>query len=279
METTVYIDVLFFINFSMDFITLWLCAVLTSAELSGRRMCLSAAIGALYATLTVAFPASGAVTLLSSALVAAIMAAVAFGISGGAFHVVKSTALIWVTAALLGGVMTALLSMGDLAGGGEGGGGGVLSAVCAASVVGVYLAIRIISSVKDRKTALITARWRDKTVSFRALCDSGNLMRDPICGHPVIPVSEKILNELLGEDITRALISLDSKELARAGISLRIIPRRAESGTGLMGGIIPDSITVRSGNVKKGVRCVLAPRECSADYFAGCGATVPSSLL
>ncbi|MBR6676508.1 MAG: sigma-E processing peptidase SpoIIGA [Clostridia bacterium] len=279
METTVYLDVLFFINFSMDFVTLWLCAVLTSSERRAGRMSLGAAVGALFGILTVIFPTSPGVTAAAAAVAALLMAAVTFGLGGGVSFLIKSTALIWLCAALLGGVMTALLSIGEAAAEPEFHTAGALSAVCAASVVAVYAGVRIMLFSKDRKTATVTARWRENTVTFKALCDSGNLMRDPISGDPVIPVSSEILKRLLGEEATAALISLDSDALYKMGVSLRIIPRKSEEIRGIAGGIIPDSVTIKTGKVERSVRCILSPRDCKADYFAGCAATVPSSLL
>lgn len=278
METTIYADLLFLVNFSMDFITLWLSALLTSQRRSALRMSISAAVGAAFGILSVLFPLGRALTVLLAGGVSIIMCLIAFGF-GGIICVVKQSAIIWGCGALLGGVMTAVLSIGSVSSPTYKTGGGILSVIAAAAVIAVYVTVRIICNSKGKKTVSVKARFKNKELSFTALCDSGNLMRDPLSGDPVIPVSIEIIEKLCGKKAAAALINMDTYALLGFGITVRIIPRKSESGSEICAGFIPDSLTVICGKQKKNARCILLPKDCKKDYFAGCAATVPSSLL
>jgi len=279
LETTVYADVLFFVNFSMDFITLWISALLSSKPRKALRMTVAAAIGALYGVLSVLLHAGGVLSYLLCAAVSLLMAITAFGFSDGIRALIKQSALIWVCGALLGGVMTALLSVGGSIYVAETRGGNLLSVICALSVAAVYAAVRLICNTKNKRTATVTATWKGNTVTFTALCDSGNLMRDPISGDPVVPVSKDILIKLCGRVVIDALLTLDSDTLTAMNVSLRLIPHKSDSTSDIIGGLLPDSVTVSAGKEKSTVRCILCPRECKKDHYAGHGATLPTSLL
>ena len=191
METTVYADVLFLVNFSMDFITLWLSAILTSEKRSALRMAIAASIGAIFGIISVIFPFNRILTVLCAGGISIIMCLVAFGFSG-ILSVIKQSALIWGCGALLGGVMTAILSIGSISTLSYKTGGGLLSVIAAAAIITVYVTVRLICNTKNRKAVTVKARFKNKELSFSALCDSGNLMRDPLNGDPVIPVSLEI---------------------------------------------------------------------------------------
>lgn len=279
METTVYVDVLFFVNFSMDFITLWISSLISSAHRSALRMSLGAAVGALYGVLSVFLNINGALTYIFCGAISIIMCLIAFGTGGGFFSVMKQSSLIWGCGALLGGAMSALLSLGSSSAAPPSHKGGAMSLAAAGAVVFVYISVRLICNVKNRRSVTVNAVWKEHSVSFTALCDSGNLMRDPLSGDPVIPVSDEILRKLCGKRVTDSILDLDAKCLCDLGVSLRLIPHRGDGGSGIIGGFVPDSVTLIFEKKKKTVRCILAPKRCPKNYFAGYAATLPSSLL
>jgi len=282
LETTLYADVLFLINFSMDFITVWLSAIISSRKRSPLRMTLSASIGGLYGVLCAYFSLGGVQSIVSAALISLLMCLAAFGTLGSALSFFKQSALIWGCGALLGGVMTALLSLSQSPYQetvGAGASGGMLSVIFALSTAAVYVGIRIFCSLKDRKTVFITATWRDRTATFTALCDSGNLMRDPISGDPVIPVSKEIASKLCTKAICSALLTFDTAVLCEQKVNMRLIPHRTDGKNDIIAGFIPDEVTVTYEKKKNPVRCILAPRNCSKDYYGGHGATVSPALL
>ncbi|MBE6588440.1 MAG: hypothetical protein E7647_08545 [Ruminococcaceae bacterium] len=279
METTVYADVLFFVNFSMDFITLWISAIISSRPRKALRMSLAAAFGGLYGVLSVIFRLGGGITYLLAGAVSIIMCLIAFG-AESLLSLIKQSALVWGCGALLGGVMTALLSIGTSYGNGiSPPGGSLLGLIAAISVVAVYITVRMICNTKNKRSATVRAKWKDREISFSALCDSGNLLRDPLSGDPVIPVSREIVSRLCGKDTCDSILCLDADKLSELGISVRLIPHRSDGQSTVIGGFLPDLITVECDKKKRQVRCVIAPRPCPKNYYAGHGATISPSLL
>ncbi|MBQ4066108.1 MAG: sigma-E processing peptidase SpoIIGA [Clostridia bacterium] len=279
METTVYADVLFFVNFSMDFITLWIAALISSREKKALRMSAAAAVGGLYGVLNVILSPGTVITYICAGAISALMCLIAFGTCSSPVSFIKQSAVIWICGALLGGLMTSILSLGGNYYGITSHSQGSFSLICALSIGALYMAARIICSVKDKRSVTVSASWKGRTVSFSALCDSGNLMRDPLGGSPVIPVSSEIIEKLCGRGITEALINMESDKLCSDNIRLRIIPSKAISASGMICGFIPDSVTVISGKRKKKVSCVLAVKDCKKDFFGGNSACIPYSLL
>ena len=78
-ESVVYADMLFLVNFSMDYITLYLTCRLTSAPPMRWRAVLSAAIGGLYGTLSVVWNTGGISGALMTVAVSALLVLIAFG--------------------------------------------------------------------------------------------------------------------------------------------------------------------------------------------------------
>ena len=278
MKTTVYVDVLFFINFSMDFITLWLSALITSRRRSAIRLSLAACVGGIYGILCVLLSLSTTATYLLSALISLAMCIIAFGFCSSFWGLLKQCGLIWGCGALLGGMMTALLSIGTNTPV-NGVHGTKASLICAAAIIAVYFTARIIISAKSKKSVIVKARWKNREVSFSALCDSGNLMRDPLCKDPVIPVSKEITEKLCGKTISDSLLSMDTVILSENDICIRMFPHRTQSKNEILCGFVPERVTIINGKDKKSVKCILAPKNCKKDYFAGHAATVPVSLL
>ena len=278
ITTTVYADVLFFVNFSMDYITLWLCALLTSSERRALRLCMGSAIGALYAVLSLFLNLSPLFSYICAGAVSILMCIAAFGVGTGVFGLIRQSALIWGCSAMLGGIMTALLSLGSQSHV-ISPGGGPLSFVLATGVILAYGIMRAFKHSKDQGTVTLKAQWMGKMIEFSALCDSGNLLRDPISGDCVVPVSRHVIDELCGKELCSALLTMDTAFIESKGISLRLIPHRDLSTTGILCGFLPERLSVLKNKKEKSIRCILAPLECSKDYFSSCAASIHPSLI
>lgn len=280
METTLYADVLFLVNFSMDFISLWAAAMLTSSRRSAPRMSLAAAIGAIYGVASVIISLEGLLTYISAAAVSIIMCAVAFGKCGGAFGLVKCSALIWGSGALLGGVMTFIMTSSGRAYTAAGNSvGSPFALVAAVAAALVYITARLLRSRSHRKQVDITVKYGGKSITLPTLCDSGNLLCDPISGDPVIAVSADALQRLTGEKISTALAGCDIDTITAMNLPVRIIPHSSAGGSGTACALLPDRISVRTDRGSRDIHCLVAPLPVPEGYFGGCAATVQSNLI
>ena len=278
ITTTVYADVLFFVNFSMDYITLWLCALLTSKERSALRLSLASAIGALYAVISLFFTLTPFFSYICAGCVSVLMSLVAFGMKAGLFSLFRQSALIWGCSAMLGGIMTAILSLSSVSYV-DSNSTGPLSLVLAAGIIIVWVILRLVRFSKDRRAVTLRAEWKGQSIEFSALCDSGNLLRDPLSGDAVVPVSRHVLDKLCGKELCSALLSMDKSLTESEDISLRIIPHRDINSSGIICGFLPDRVSVITDKKKSPIRCILAPRDCPENYFSKCAASIHPSLI
>lgn len=263
----------------MDFISLWAAAALTSSRRSAMRMSLAAALGALYGVAAVIIGIDGILTYISAAAVSIAMCAISFGKCGSIFGLIKCSALIWGSGALLGGIMTVVMtSFGRTHSAAGNRVGTPFAAAAAIAAALVYLTVRLLRSKTRQKKADITVKYGDKSLSFTALCDSGNLLCDPISGDPVIVVASGTLQRLTGEKISTALADCDIDTLSSLSLPVRIIPHNSAGGSGTACALLPDKVYVETNRGRHEVKCLIAPLKVPEGYFGGCAATVSDSL-
>ena len=270
METVLYADVLFLIDFSMDYLSLYAAGRLLSLQTSLWRTVLAAALGGIYGVLAVLFGADGLPGALCAVAVSALLSLIAFGRMGGRRSFIRASITVWGCGVLLGGVMTAFSSLFGTAA--VQGGGDILCA----GIVAFFALIRFARRKIARCTAEITLSrdgciWRGS-----ALIDSGNLLTDPIGGYPVILLGAAAARSLLG-DLTDTLYK---GELTELGMGVRVVPMRTADGTRLLYGFLCKEVLIRRGGreyMRTAVVCV--------DHFAkeggygGCAALLPASLV
>ncbi len=273
METVLYADVLFLVNFAMDFISLSSAASLGSRPKKTVRLCLSAALGSIYGIASTVSSLSGIPQYLLAIAVGASMCYLSFGGCGGIFPFLRQCFIFFGCGALLGGIMTAALSMGASPPKGN------LIITAASALVVLYFIVGAIRHRVGCKFMTITITYGGNTTSFDALCDSGNLLRDPFSGLPVVVVSKNALGKLLPQNIIEALLSCNGEDLSREGVPLRLIPRKAQNNQGMLCALKPDKAVVTAGKRKTERPLLIAPTSHSINYYGGFSATAPSTLL
>lgn len=271
MTYVLYADILFFVNFSMDLIALYLTSRLTSGPPTGVRSALSAALGGIYGTAATALGADGFLGVASAAGVAVLMMLTAFGF-GGVRLLLRRSAVFWGVSALLGGAMTALCSLG----------GGVTvpsspQSGTALLFVGSTLCLlltRLIARLRGRRSVRIRVSFGARTAEFDALCDSGNLAVEPMSGDPVIIADRSVLRRLVPELCT------DPAELTETvAPRVRMIPIKGVGGDGLLTGFIPETVSVIENGRARECEAVIAVSDTGSTFFGGYPANVPSVLL
>ena len=289
MEQVIYGDLLFAVNFSMDMLSLYVAGRAAGAKMRPARMCAAAALGALYATATPFVGPSGAAGAAASLAVAAVICLVAY-VPYGVAALVRRTALFFAASLLLGGAMSALYALlGRIAGvryAVIGGAEATVSspapfsvfALAAAAVGAAAVGLsRLFAKRRGRRRAVLEICFGGRTAAMRAVCDSGNLARDPLGGEPVIFVSRKRLRELLPPPLARAVTRSDTDaaadlapDLAR---SVRVIPLGTVSGRATAVGFLPGSVRVDGEEKRACVACLDAPLP------DGCEAILPAVLI
>lgn len=271
MEQILYADILFMINFSMDFITLYLTSRLTSGPPSGYRTALSAASGGIYATLATALGIYGTASVLTAGIVSAVMVLIAFGYGSGTM-LLRRTAVFWGLAMLLGGAMSAICSLGnnDFPGNSPSG----ETTVLFAGTTLCLLFVKAIAHFKKRKVVSVKVTLSGKSTVFEALCDSGNLISDPLSGTSVIIADSSVVKQIAPE-----LCTSPSSIPDYLSTKIRMIPVTGVGGGGLLTGFVPDLVSVTDNKKEKKCSAIIAISDIGKTFFGGYPANIPMSLL
>lgn len=214
----VYADLVVVLNFLVDFLLL-----LGTNRLSGfppgvGRAAAAAALGAAYSGMCLIPGFRFLGNTLWRLVSLGFMAVIAFGWNKSA---VKRCGVFVLLSMAMGGIAT-----------GFGSGSFWMIAVAAA---GVWILCRIGfgGRISGREYVPLEIRHQEKTVRLTALRDSGNTLRDPITGEPVLVIDAAAAGELTG--LTAQQLKTPLETLARQEIpGLRLIPYRAVGQQGGM---------------------------------------------
>lgn len=290
MGQTVYVDLFFLINFSMDF----LCFFLT-AKILGRRMplwrgLLGAVIGGVYADAALFFSLGRWTALFVDLLVCALMCAAVYG-ERRRWRSLPLYILVYVAISMaLGGCMTALfhlLNRSTLFAGieqSEGDGISVWVFALLALLSGgiTLLGGRFFAGKTAQRQAEVEVRYGGKSACLQAMTDSGNLLCEPISGRPCIVADLAAMERVLPQEILRAARTEPAVEITRISReharNLRLIPTKTASGEGMLIGVRMERIAVRAGKEEKEVDAMVALADLGGTA-GGKDALLPARLL
>ena len=280
---TVYVDLYFFINFSMDILCLYLTAKLLSEKLTLLRSILAAAFGGLYANLSLFLSVGGMTGFFLDAASLVCLCAIAFGKRKGIRRLPLCILAFAAISATLGGLMTALYSLFNRTGifdflrGSDGDGISVwlfalLAAVSAViTLVGGRGAVRKMSA----SDVELEITFEGRTVTLKGMADSGNLLRDPVSGKPCIVVDARRLRPILPPELRNGKNILSGISTLRGDVRKRIalIPAATATGERMLVGLRAERIRIDVGGKEKYADAVIALSDIEAE------ALVPSCLL
>lgn len=287
MTEYIYGDVLFVINFSMDFIALFICGKIMHFRMSALRMALAATVGGVYGVASLFFELGTAGDILLDVLMALAICFVAH-YHGSAAKTFCTTALFAAASMLMGGAMTALYSkigkyqayiqiggkvhtvFGDIP---------VLAfgalALCSALIT--FLLQKAAHRKTGEKSCRIRVTFADGTYEFSAFVDSGNCAEDPISGKAVVFLSASAGRRVTGrsgELLVRAAGCVEGGDAKY----VRFIPVNTVSGYTLVSAIKPEKFEICIRKVFE-ARNVLVACDKNAEDYSGMDALVPLSLL
>ncbi|MDY3846100.1 MAG: sigma-E processing peptidase SpoIIGA [Eubacteriales bacterium] len=285
-----YADVLFLINFCMDFFSLYLTAKILRMRYKIYFMILACTIAGVYSVISVIYSGNGIFGYIIDFLAAFVITYVAFfGIKNLRTYM-KITAVFYLTSFLLGGIITVLYRLLNevVKSGNISEPDGVLKAIIfillgAISAVCINISNRILHDAIKARSVSLKLTIDSKKTTVEALVDSGNFLRDPISGKQVIVVSMQAVEQMLPFDIRRIIKSdcFDVSDISPGSAKrIRLIPARGIGGTKTYIGISPDEIEVLEGNKKAyTINALIAVDRGEKYQFAGYGGVVPSTLI
>ena len=279
---TVYVDLYFFINFSMDLLCLYLTSRLMSKKLSLLRGCLAAALGGVYANLSLFFSLGGIWGFAVDTL-CLLLCAVAFLKKGEIKRLFSLSLVFAAVSALLGGIMTALYYLlnqtriFDFLRGGEGDGISVWLFAALALISAIMTLLGGKGATRKMSAADVGLRItiEGRTVTLHGMTDSGNLLRDPLSGKPCIVANLKSLRRVLPAQLGGGGDMLSRVARLRGDAKSRIclIPTRTATGESMLIGLRDAHILIIQDGKEKEVDAIIALSELEVE------ALVPACLL
>ena len=289
MQQTVYADLLFLINFSMDYLCLYICAKVLRHPMRFWRLLLASAVGGIYSIVALFISAHPAAELAVDALVCLGISAIAFSGRGRKFGSLLLTAFLFVGISMMtGGAMTAIFNLlNRLELPLEGIDGDGISTYLFAIIAAVAGAISlrsgmIISRRSNIRECRLTLTICGKSRSMSAMVDTGNLVKDPLSGKCVILIDRNELSHIVDVsefDDFAAGSSRDSPYLR----GLRLIPIKTASGRSLLCSAMPDKLEAEF-TTKKGrtsmleLDALIAPSDIRSSA-EGALAIIPAEIL
>lgn len=268
MGETVYVDLLFLINFSMDYLCFYLCSAILSRKLSAGRAVIASAIGGLYSNvaLFVSLPAVWEVLLDVSVCV--FMCAVAYYEKGKLKVLAVHVAAYFVISVALGGAMTAIfnfLNRLELPLGETGSDGISVWSFAILALLSALMTLaggRFFKRKSQTRTAKVIISIRGKSVCLDAICDSGNLLREPISGKPCVVCDLGALRRIIPPSYCQAVGKDSVRDIERIPYpearGIRIVPIRTASGEGSLLAFRADKIEVDTGKERHEVDAYVA---------------------
>ena len=285
---TVWIDLLFFVNFCMDFQCLFLTAKLLHRPFPLWRSVLSAALGAAYACAALFLVTGSVLAFLADCAVCYLMCAGVFWDRAmHPRHLLAPFGVYFGVSFAVGGVMSgtaSLISRADLPIGvsADQVSTGAFFLLAALGGITTFLWGRFCRRRAVGKTVKLTVTAFGKTLCVQGMVDTANLLRDPVGGRPVALLDSRAAGELLPLALLDAAARGDTAALAALPAALaarvRLVPAKTATGKGLLFAIAPDAALVDSGRGDVPRELLIAPVPLSVDD-AECRALLPAELF
>lgn len=281
---TLYIDVYFLINFTVDIISLYFASRLSKVPSSTKRLIISAFLGALIAVVTVLFSESTIIKLASAAFGLFIVGLTAPK-KVSMRRRVKFLFAFLVFQALVGGGVTFIFGILDkyISGLFESSSGGavnrkmLLLALIILLFIGVFkMLVSFFSNIESEGSVEVEISFLDKNTKVTAFVDSGNLAVDPMDMSPVLFLKKDLAKTFLPENIIE-LCDIDSLDRS-VKKRIRLIPVSRGDKTHVMVGVKADNVKIIKDKKTEEISVTLAIDKEGGD-FGGYMALMPSAAL
>lgn len=278
---TLYIDIYFLINFTVDLISLHFAAMLSRTKASNRRLLIAALLGAISACASVLIsrPVISLVFFFATVVFASVFCCKETSAKGRAVFGISLIIFL----SLVGGIVSFLWNLLEDAFSDYLIEGDVVNrkmlffALIALLSIGVFkMLITVMNTGKIETRVEFEIKFLDKTCLTEALIDTGNLAMDPLGMKPVLIMKKELARRFVPEDI----INLDDVDALDKNIKrrIRLIPLTKGGATHVYTGFVPDEVKVyHSGKVYSADVTVAIDKE--GGDFGGFLALMPYSAV
>lgn len=206
---TIYLDVVIVENLIMDAIIIYATAIVLKVKIRHLRIIISSLIGAIYSVLSYISDLEIYNNLFLKIFLSIVMVYIAFS-PQNIKTLMKQILIFYLTSFLFGGVAFALIYVIKpqeiLMKNGLFLGMYPLKTVFLGAIVATAILITAFKVVKSNITKKdmmcnVSIELKNKTVNIKTMIDTGNMLKEPISGLPVIVVENTALYELIPKEI------------------------------------------------------------------------------
>lgn len=281
---TLYIDVYFLINFTVDVLAIYFSAIFSKIPTTSKRLIFTALLGALIAVITVLLPEIPILKMMFST-VGLLLITFFTPKNVGLKRKIKFMLSFLIFEALMGGIVSLIWNILDKTvhkGVIDSGGGSVNRKMLFFSLIvllciGVFkMIVSFFSNIESEGSVEIEIDFLGKKQRIQAFIDSGNLAVDPMDMRPVLLLKKEKAKYILPENI----IELSDPDALNRDIRkrIRLIPITRGGVTHVLTGIKADSVKIiKNGNAEELFVTVAIDKE--GGTYGGYSALMPSAAL
>ena len=258
---TIYIDIIIVEILIMNYIILYATGLISKSKKSYLRMFWASLIGAIYATLEYVLKVNIYSNIILKTILSIIIVYVAF-YPQNAKKMCKQLVLFYVTTFTFGGIATYLIYVlkpqNIIIKNGMYVGTYVLKVIFIGAIVGTIILAIAFKMAKNKLTkkdmiCKVKIKLNGKEETVEAMVDTGNMLKEPITGTPVVVVERTSLYELLPKEIlnnTESILGGDFEKIPEEIKNeyvpkLKLIPFASlGKQNGMLVGIKPEKIEV-----------------------------------
>ena len=289
MEKDVYVDILFLINFSMDYLCLYICAKVLSRRLRLWRSVSAATLGGVYSVLSLFLDFPSPINILIDCTICLIMCIITFYEKERTWGSLLVTAFLYVGISMMtGGCMSAvfnLLNKLDLPLDAIGSDGFSTYLFALLALVAGVISLKsgqVISKKSSVQECRLLVRFCGEDFEFLGFSDSGNLVRDPISGRAIIFLDRSVLEKKLSLDFLDRYTNGEMRADSPCK-SLRLIALKTASGSSLAVAALPEKIKIEYTDPQKRERSIeldalISPTDIGKTA-SGYNAIIPSEII
>ena len=248
---TLYIDVYFLINLTVDIISLYFATILSKTPTTTRRLIIASVMGALSAVGVIFLPEIPLLKLIFGGLGLIFMGMITP--KGVSFRrKIKFTMAFLVFEALVGGGVSLIWNLFDkyLSHFFNSADGGALNrkmlflSLIVLLCIGVFkMLVSFFSNIESEGSVDVEISFLDSKTTVSAFIDSGNLAKDPMDMSPVLLIKKDLAKMILPENIIE-LSNIDGLERA-VKKRIRLIPISRGGETHVLVGVKADTVRIK----------------------------------
>lgn len=254
---TLYIDVYFMINFTVDMLAIFISLKMVHLKVSIRRLIFSGLLGSLLAIIEL-FVTNKMFNVLLAALFVLLISLICAK-DASFSRKIKFLISFYIAAFLISGGVSFIYELMDrylkdfiINSTGAASRKALVFSLIILMMIGVLrLFIMMFSNSINQKSARILIEIGDKSLGLEAMIDTGNLVKDPMNMNPVIFIKKSYAEKILPNEVIE-LSHLDTltPEFRKR---IRLVPVTRNSQTHVMTGVRVDRVMVFNGNSKESI--------------------------